>query len=164
MKKTFTLGVLLLGWCLAAVAQTGSTPNQTPPMSTPSTFPQDQTGQTPSNPATPSSPSAIPPDTSANGPTASNSQTTSVQGCLSQSLDGSFLLVDNSGNSFQLRGDTAQLKDYVGKEIRVNGMAMPDSASTAGAMASSTSGSSESSTQMSVNKVHKVSDSCPTKR
>ena len=65
MKQTFTLGILLLGCCLAAVAQTWSTPNQTPPSSTPSIFPQDQTGQTPSNPVTLADPSAIPPDTKA---------------------------------------------------------------------------------------------------
>ena len=56
MKKILTLGTLLLGCCLAVAAQTGSTPNQMPPSSTPSTFPQDQTGQTPSNPANPNGP------------------------------------------------------------------------------------------------------------
>lgn len=65
MKKNILIGTAVLGCCLAAVAQTGSTPNQTSPMSTPSTFPQDQTGQTPANPATPSNPAAIPPDTAA---------------------------------------------------------------------------------------------------
>ena len=72
MKKSFTLGTLLLGCCLAVVAQT----NQTPPeASTPPTFPQDQTGQTPSNPATPSNPSQLPPDTSASTPDYSSDST-----------------------------------------------------------------------------------------
>jgi hypothetical protein len=102
MKKTLKLGMLLLGCWLAAVAQTGP-----PLMSTPPIFPQDQTGQTPSNPATPADPSAFPPDTKAPGQgesssQASNSQATTVEGCLSQSPEGIFMLADNSGNSFQL--------------------------------------------------------------
>src|ERR1700687_1255687 len=132
MKKTLTLGTLLLGCCLSATAQTGSTPNQTPPVSTPSTFPQDQTGQLPSNPATPADPSAIPPDTNAPGrmthdqakdqaSPASSSQATTIQGCLSQSSQGNFMLADNSGNKFQLRGDTSKLNSYIGKEVKVDG-------------------------------------------
>jgi hypothetical protein len=171
MKKTLTLGTLLLGCCLAAVAQTGSTPNQTPPSSTPSTFPQDQTGQTPSNPAPPGDPSAIPPDTKAPGQMAnqatqaSNSQATTVQGCLSQSSEGNFVLADNSGNNFHLRGDTSQLNSYIGKEVRVEGIATNNSRSPAGAMSSSTTSSGSSSgatTQFSVSSVHKVADTCTT--
>jgi hypothetical protein len=130
MKKTLTLGTLLLGCCLAAVAQTGSTPNQTMPSST-----------------------------------ASNSQATTVQGCLSQSSEGDFMLADNSGNNFQLRGDTSQLNSYIGKEVRVKGIAMTNSGSPAGAMSSSTSSSGSSSgaaTQFSVSNVQKVADTCAT--
>jgi hypothetical protein len=96
---------------------------------------------------------------------ASNSQTTTVRGCLSQSADGNFMLADSSGNSFQLRGATAQLSNYIGKEVKVNGMAMPNSGSNAGAMSSSTSSTSSSgatATQFSVSDVHKVADACPT--
>jgi hypothetical protein len=164
MKKTFTLGTLVLGCCLVAVAQTGSTPNQTPPSSTPSIFPQDQTGQVPSNPAVPADPTAIPPDTKASGRVAnsqaSNSQETTVQGCLSQSSVGNFMLVDNSGNNIQLRGEASQLNSYLGKEVRVDGIAMP-SAPSAGAMSSGSS--SGATTQFSVSNVHKVSDVCAAK-
>jgi len=140
MKKSLSIGTLVLGCCLAAAAQMGSTPNQTPQASTPSTFPQDQTGQTPANP------SALPPDTSA-APSAaattayeaSNSQT-SVQGCLSRDADGKFMVADNSGTSYQLRGDSSQLGDFVGTMVAVDGAIT--SSGSAGAMASPTSSDS----------------------
>jgi hypothetical protein len=167
MKNVLTLGTLMLGCCLAATAQMGSTPNQTSPASTPPTFPQDQTGQSPANPA---NPSAIPPDTNAPGrmgdhatdqsSQASGSQMTTIQGCLSQSSAGNFMLSESSGNSFQLRGDTSQLSSFIGKEVKVDGTASTGG-SNAGAMSSS-SGSGSSSGQFSVSKVHKVADSCAT--
>lgn len=168
MKKAFTLGTLLLGCCLAAVAQAGSTPNQTPPTATPPTFPQDQTGQTPSNPTSPSNPSAIPPDTSATGQASqqtgdqsSNSQIVSVQGCLSRASDGNFKLASNSGSNFGLRGDDSELNSYVGNEVSVIGRPVPNSGSTAGAMSSSTSDpSAAGGEQLSVTHVRKVSDVC----
>lgn len=166
MKKILTLGTLLLGCCLAAAAQTGSTPNQMPPSSTPSTFPQDQTGQTPSNPVTPAAPSAIPPDSSAPGTQASNSQASTIQGCLNQSADGSFMLADNAGNSYQLQGDSTQLATHLGEEVQVQGIAESTSAAPAGAMSSPTSNSASSgsptvaATQFSVRNVHRVADNC----
>ena len=168
MKKILTLGTLLLGCCLTAAAQTGSTPNQMPPSSTPSTFPQDQTGQTPSNPATPADPSAIPPDSSAPGTQASNSQATTIQGCLNQSADGNFMLADNAGNNYQLHGDNTQLATHLGEEIQVQGIAESNntSATPAGAMSSPTSNSASSgsspvaATQFSVRNVHKIADNC----
>jgi len=166
MKITLALGTILLSCSLAAVAQQGAAP---PPASTPSTFPQ--AGQTPANPTTPADPSAIPPDTNAPGQMrrdhasdqsatqAGNTQKTTVQGCLSQSSDGNFMLADSSGSNIQLRGDTSRLNSYIGKEIRVDGIASPSSGSNAGAMSSSTSGAG-SSTQFSVSGVHKVADTC----
>jgi hypothetical protein len=164
MKKTLTLGTLILGCCIAGFAQMGN-PNQNSPASTPSTFPQDQTGQTPSNPATPSSPSAIPPDTTASGQTtqASKSQATTVDGCLSQSSDGDFMVADNAGNQYQLRGDTSKLSSYIGNEVRVDGIAMSSNASNAGAMSSDSGAPTSTATQLNVNKVRKVSDTCATK-
>ncbi len=164
MKKSLSIGALVLGCCLAAAAQTGSTPNQTPPVSTPSTFPQDQTGQTPANPASPSNPSAIPPDTSATpgqSNQASNSQT-SVQGCLSRGSDGGFVVADNSGTSYQLRGDSSQLGDFVGTTVAVDGtITSSDSASAMAApMSSDSSGSPAASRQLNVSRVRKLSDSC----
>lgn len=170
MKKVISLGTIVLGCCLAAAAQMGSTPNQTPPASTPSTFPQDQTGQTPSNPTSPSNPSAIPPDTSATrtGQTtdqASASSQASVQGCLSRGSDGNFMLADNSGNNFQLRGDTSQLTGFVGNQVRIDGTT---ASSEAGAMSSpsstdSSGASSGATKQLNVSSVHKLSETCTTK-
>ena len=156
MKKTLTLGMLLLGCCLAAVAQTP-------------TFPQDQTGQTPSNPATPVEPSAFPPDTKAPGHDESSlqasTQATTVEGCLSQSPEGNFILADNSGNSFQLHGDTLRLTSYIGAEVQVEGIATINS--VAPAMASPTSSESSGSssgaaTQFNVSEIRKVTDTCAT--
>jgi hypothetical protein len=162
MKRTITFATLMLGGVLLAVAQMGSTPNSTP-TGTPSTIPQDQTGQTPS---TPSSPSAIPSETSASGSTqASNSQPTKLEGCLSQSSDGSFILADNSGTSYQLRGDTTRLNNYLGKQVRVDGMVIPSSGTSAGAMASSSGAhASSAGTQFTVSQIHKVADTCPSSR
>jgi len=171
MKKSLTLGTLLLGCCLAVVAQTG----QPPAASTPSTFPQDQTGQTPSNPATPSNPSALPPDTNASGqmspdstqdPTqASSALATTAQGCLSQSSDGNFILADASGKQLQLHGDTSQLASYIGNEVRVDGTSMTGNATGASSMSSSTSSdpassASSSAGQFRVTEIHKLSDAC----
>jgi hypothetical protein len=171
MKKTLTLGTLLLGCWLAAVAQTGSTPNQTPPMSTPPTFSQDKTGPTPWNPTPPVDRSTFPPDTKAPGQSesssqASNFQATTVEGCLSQSPEGNFMLADNSGSNFQLHGDTLRLKGYIGKEVQVEGTAMSNRGAPPSAMASPSSDSSGSSpgaaTQFNVSKVDKVADTCAT--
>jgi hypothetical protein len=138
---------MVLICCLAALGRT-------PQSSTLSPFPQA---------ANPSAPNNLPPDTNASGQVASeasNSQKTTVRGCLSQSSDGNFMLSDNSGNSFQLRGETSQLNSYVGKEVRVDGIAMPSSGISAGSMASSTSTGS-SATPFSIGDVHKIADTCP---
>jgi hypothetical protein len=191
MKKTLALGTLILCCCLVAVAQTGSTPNQTPPASTPSTFPQDQTGQNPANPDPPSGPSAIPPDTSAEGQEqssgtdanqASNSHPATVEGCLSQSSDGDFMLAGNAGIRYHLHGESGQLSSYLGNQIQVDGTtaginvndsaagdSAANSASSAGSMASSTesggasngtTSSTGTTTQINVVSVHKLADTC----
>jgi hypothetical protein len=94
-----------------------------------------------------------------------SSQMTTIQGCLSQSQSGSFMLADNSGNSFQLRGDTAKLASYIGNEVKVDGIAMT-SGTSAGAMSSPSSTDSGSlagtATQFNVNSVHKLADTCTT--
>ncbi len=89
---------------------------------------------------------------------ATNSQVTTIEGCLSQSPDGNFMIADSSGNSFQLRGDTAKLNQNLGKQVRVDGMATPNSGSNTGSMSS---GSSQATaTQFHVSDVHKVADTC----
>jgi hypothetical protein len=117
-----------------------------PPQSNPSTFPQGT-----------ANPSAVPPDSSSQQ--ASN-QPTTLEGCLSQSSDGGFILADASGNNYQLRGDTTHLNAYLGKQVRVEGMAIPDTGTSAGAMASSYGSSAGGTNQFSVNHVHKVADTC----
>lgn len=168
MKKTLTLGTLMLGCCLAAVAQTGSTPNQNPPMTTPSTFPQDQTGQSPSNPVNPADPSALPPDTRAPG-SMSHDHTgerpvsappTSLVGCLSQSSEGNFILADSSGKNFRLRGDASQLNSLIGKQVRVDGIATNSDSHAAGSMSSNSASDPSSESAFSVSNVHKLADAC----
>jgi len=143
-KQILTLGTLLLGCCLAAVAQTATDPER------------NQSGEAPANPATAgqsiSGQSANPAD---------SSQATTLRGCLSQSSDGNFMLADNSGNNFQLRGDTSQLSIYIGKEVQVHGIGINSSGTNAGAMSSDATGTSAGiAKQFTVNDVHKVSDTC----
>lgn len=58
---------------------------------------------------------------------------TTVQGCLS-GTDGNYTLAADSGTTYQLTGNTAELKDHVGHEVQITG-------TTAGSsMASSSSG------------------------
>jgi len=167
MKKILILGTLLLGCCLAAVAQTGSSTNQDQQGAAPSAYSQDQTVQTPSEQA----PSAQPPDSNAPeqsmqaAPTAT-SQIATVQGCLSQSADG-FMLSDNLGNNYQLGGDTSQLASLTGKEVQVSGMTISNGAPSPGAMSSdnadsagSAAGAQGSNAQISVTKVRKIADVC----
>jgi hypothetical protein len=134
-NKILVLGTLLLGCCLAAVAQS----------------------QTPSNPERNQSGEAA-----ANPPAAGNtiSGTDWLRGCLSQSSDGKFMLADNSGNNFQLSGDTAQLNNYIRKEVQVHGIALNSSGTTADAMSSDTSAAAGAAKQFTVSDAHKTADTC----
>ena len=166
MKKILTLGTLLLGCCLMAFAQTGSSQNQTPQGAAPSAYPQVQT---PSEQVAPANPAAMPPDTGAGGqapqqqaaPPAAASQIATVQGCLSQSADG-FMLADNLGNNYQLGGDTSKLAGLIGKEVQVTGMTISNGASDPGSMSSddASSAAPEEYAQISVSKVRKIADVC----
>lgn len=92
---------------------------------------------------------------------AGKTQTTTVQGCLSQSPDGAFLLADNAGDLFLLSGDASQLTTYVGKMVRVHGIAMNSSASGADAMAGDTADASTGvAQQFHVSSAQKVADTC----
>lgn len=164
MKKILTLGTLLLGCCLVAFAQTGSSQNQTSQGAAPSAYPQVQT---PSEQAAPANPAAMPPDTSAGGQAsqqqaaqpAATSQIATVQGCLSQSADG-FMLSDNLGNNYQLGGDTSQLAGLIGNEVQVTGRTISNG-SDPGAMSSdSASAQAAAFAQISVSKVRKIADVC----
>ena len=135
MKKSLTLGMLLLGCCLAAIAQT----NQP-------TF----------------NPLAPPQNSSASAPMV---RATTAQGCLTQSADGNFMLADASGTNFQLRGDSSQLSSYIGNEVRVDGTPVGDSATAGSMSSPTSSDSSASSStprQFNVTNIHKISGTCAT--
>jgi Protein of unknown function (DUF5818) len=59
---------------------------------------------------------------------------TNVEGCL-QGSNGSFTLTDTAGKMYQLQGDSSQLGEHVGHEVRVAGImatAASDSMSNGG--------------------------------
>jgi len=67
------------------------------------------------------------------------------------------MLADNSGNNFQLRGDTSKLTGYIGKQIQVHGMV---STATSSAAMSSNAGAAGAAKQFTVSDVQKLSDTC----
>jgi flagellar hook-associated protein 2 len=52
--------------------------------------------------------------------TASSASEMTVEGCLSGSA-GNFTLMDSTGKSYQLQGDTSKLTDQVGHQVRIKG-------------------------------------------
>jgi hypothetical protein len=88
--------------------------------------------------------------------TAASRQT--IQGCLKG--DGNtFTLIDDSGTTYQLEGDSAKLKNHVGHEVQVAGTVGKASASTS---TSSTGDISQPAIQ--VVDVKHVSRSCTSKK
>ncbi len=146
-KKMLTLGVLLLGGCLAALAQSETHPTR------------NQSGEAGAN--LPAAGQGVSGESSAQAATqVDNSQASTLRGCLSQSSDGNFMLADKSGNNFQLQGDASQLDSYIGKEIQVHGSSLNSSGTSADAMASDTGGATGAAKQFTVSDVHKVADTC----
>ncbi len=95
------------------------------------------------------------------GAQAGNPQAITVQGCLSQSPDGAFMLADNAGDLFQLRGDTSQFKPYIGKQVRVHGIAMNNGAADPNAMAADTADASTGvAQQFNVSSVQAIANTC----
>jgi hypothetical protein len=89
--------------------------------------------------------------------TAASRQKT-IQGCLKG--DGnSFTLIDDSGTTYQLEGDSAKLKNHVGHEVQVAGTVGKASGST-----SSTSTGDISQPAIQVVDVKHVSSSCSSKK
>lgn len=135
MRRLTFLSVLLLGasW---AITQDSTSPRN-PGSSTPSQAAQDQ------------------------GATSAGGETT-VQGCLS-GANGSYTLNDNSGNTYQLTGDTSKLAEHVGHEIKVTGISAA-SATSAGtsaatpATAEQSAGASQQTLQIS--SVKHISKTC----
>jgi hypothetical protein len=80
-----------------------------------------------------------------------------VVGCLSQS-NGQYMLTSKRGMTYQLTGDTSQLSDHVGHEIRVTGTEGQGSAS-----AGSNSGMSQGSagaTTLQISSMKHISKTC----
>ena len=150
MKKILTLSGIILGCCLFALAQSSSYYRIPPGHSHQGSAEQFQ------------SYSEEPAAMSANQ---SASQKTTVQGCLSQSRDGMFILSDSSGTSYQLNDSTSRLSQFVGKEIRVDGFGIFNGTneSAPGAISSGPSGLQASAQQIDVTKVRKIADSCQTR-
>jgi hypothetical protein len=94
---------------------------------------------------------------------ASASSQASVQGCLSRGSDGSFMLADNSGNNFQLRGDTSRLSGLVGNQVRIDGTTTSSGAGAMSSPSSTDSSSAGADKQLTVSSVHKLSETCTTK-
>jgi hypothetical protein len=158
MKTTLTLGTILLGCSLVAFGQSSSSSATSSDQSSGAGYSQGATG-------TSSSGSAQTSGSEKTGQTGSMEQgtamsanqgqaasKTSLRGCLTQAADGNYMLAETSGNTIQLAGDTSQLKQFVGQEVRVEGSS---SGQAPGAMAAP--GEQQ---QFSVSKVHKISGTC----
>ena len=88
--------------------------------------------------------------------TAASRQT--IQGCLKG--DGNtFTLIDDSGTTYRLEGDSAKLKNHVGHEVQVAGTVGEASGST-----SSTSTGDISQPAIQVVEIKHVSSSCSSKK
>ena len=97
--------------------------------------------------------------TSGNSQSSSTGNETTIQGCLSGS-GGNFTLTDDSGNAYQLKGDTSTLSKHVGHEVQITGATAESAASSSGT--SSTTGTATSTAQrtLDVNSMKHVSTSC----
>ena len=173
MRKILTLGTILLGCCLAVVAQTnysdqGSSesdqaqpsqaqPGQAQPGDMEQAQPSEQPGQS-------QAPEATEPSTEqSNSALQSENQKTTIQGCLTQSPEGNFMLADAAGNAYQLNDSAQRLGQFVGQEIRVSGFESAAGEGNPGAMSEAPPSSPQLQgqiQQINVSKVHKVADTC----
>ena len=91
-----------------------------------------------------------------------NANETNIEGCLSGSA-GNYTLVDKSGTTWQLSGDTSKLDKEVGHEVRITGSASGASSASGSSASSSAapSGAGSSSSQtFNVSKVKKIANTC----
>jgi hypothetical protein len=143
-------GLLMAGSLGAVGAQTmpGST-GGAPPYSTPPTLPggrvPDRTGPVPPGTSTPE----------ANSDAASQGEEVRVSGCLTNVGNG-FSITDRSSNkTYQLRGSSKELADYVNNEVSIHGMTMN---------ATGVSGTAEqsglTSDELRVASIKKIADQC----
>ncbi len=143
-NKILTIGALLLSCSLFAVAQSENKSNQTDLSTTPCACQQYSNPQAIANEA-------------------KNFRPAAVQGCLVQTRDGRFAVADIYGGesaieapAVPVRGDSAQLSAYVGKEVRVNGIVGKEDL---GSMPSSMA-SPQGVSQLNVSSVDELHDSC----
>jgi hypothetical protein len=159
MKNTLTLGTLLLGCCLVAVGQTSSSSSST--SSDQSSQPGYSQGAGQTSGSSGQSGAGMSSHEGAAGMSSNQGsqagKQSSIRGCLTKAADGSFMLADFSGNTFQLSGDTAQLNKHVGHEVRIDGVQSSGN-QPPGAMSSSATGQGQQ--QFSVSKVHHVANTC----
>ena len=159
MKKTLTLGSIVLGCCLFALAQTSGY-YQSPSGSSASgrSYQGSSAEQFQSYPSNAADPAAMAANQSA-------SQKTTVQGCLTQSADGMFMLSDASGNSYQLNDSSSRLSQFLGQEIRVDGFGIFTGTTerVPGAMAARPSDLKGPAQQIDVTRVRKIADRCQTR-
>ncbi|HVP63947.1 MAG TPA: hypothetical protein VMT82_03565 [candidate division Zixibacteria bacterium] len=93
---------------------------------------------------------------------ASSASTTNmkpIQGCLSSSSQGKYILTDSSGNDYMLSGQTAGLDNSVGHQVNLMGTEMHVEAHSAtGTDASQDKSMSENTASMHHFKVHSFKD------
>ena len=87
-----------------------------------------------------------------------NTSPATVQGCLDHSSSG-YTLTDTSGATYQLRGDTAELNEYVGNEVQISGKtALAAEASGAPSVVTK-----EIASEIDVSEVKQISSNCKPK-
>jgi hypothetical protein len=75
-----------------------------------------------------------------------------VQGCLAGS-DGNYTLTADNGTTYQLAGNTAELKDHVGHEVQITGK-------TSGSNAASSSAGAAQQGVLEVKSMKHISKTC----
>ena len=129
-KWSLITAVLLLSFTWAVAQSSSAPPKDNPQYNQPSTSQQPDTSQT-------------------KQPAAADRAARTIEGCIT-SAAGGFTLIDNSGKTYQLAGDTSKLA--AGNWDQVTGSEESSAAASAGAPATFT-----------VRKVKVVSTTCPSK-
>jgi hypothetical protein len=161
MKKKLVLCSMVLGSCMALVAQQTTPPGAAP--HTQPTSPQDHNqGRAPGSTMPDSSSPQAAPESSQSG------LSTTVEGCLS-SAGGNYVVTDNSGSVTQIQvpsSERPKLAPFEGKQVQVNGT--PLSAGSSGTVSGSNSpagsdtGSSsrQNRNSLAASSIRMIADSC----
>ena len=97
------------------------------------------------------------PQTGSSQTGASASGQITVQGCL-QGSDGNYTLIDKSGTTYQLQGDTSKLSAHVGHEVQITGATT--SASTATSPTTGTPAGATQQPTLTVQNMKHISKTC----